>query len=208
MRNFTNLIERFSQVELNGFEAQRKYAPVGRITPTWEEIKHKNPKKAAVNILLYSKNGKWFFPLILRTFNQNDHHSGQISLPGGQYEKQDINLASTAIRETFEEIGIPKNKIKIIRELSPIYIPTSNYYVHSFVSWTSISPDFKLQKSEVQELIQLPLSTILNLPKEPEMKSLPSTKNQKVPIIDFNGYIIWGATFMILSEFRDLMKKV
>ena len=71
----------------------------------------------------------------------------------------------------------------------------------------SQKPKFLLQESEAQELIEMPVSSLFNLPDKPEMKVLSSTRGTEVPVIDYNGYIIWGATSMILSEFRDLMKK-
>lgn len=208
MRDFPNLIKRFSQLQIDGVQAQRKYAPSGRQTPTLEEIKAKHPKIAAVNILLYPKAQEWYFPLIVRTTNKNDRHSGQISLPGGSYDESDLDYESTAKRETFEELGISTKNILLIRQLTPVYIPVSNFYVYPYVSWCATKPKFKLQVSEVKELIEMPLRTIFNLSEQPELKSLPSTHGIKVPIINYNHHIIWGATSMILSEFRDLMKKV
>ena len=82
---------------------------------SYEEILAKDPKFAAVNILLYLKEDRWWFPLMVRTTNERDRHSGQISLPGGKKEKSDPNFAATAKRETSEEIGIDEHYIRIIR---------------------------------------------------------------------------------------------
>ena len=208
MKNLTNIIERFSRAELGGTSAQQIYSPPYRSVLTLDQIKSLNPKEAAVNIFLYPKNNQWYFPLIVRTVNKHDRHSGQISLPGGKYEEGDQDFAITAKRETFEELGIAMEDMSIIKTLTPIYIPPSNFYVHAYVSFSEKRPRFKLQETEAQELIELPLSSIFNLPEQPEMKILSSTNGVEVPVIDYNGYIIWGATSMILSEFRDLMKKV
>ena len=111
-------------------------------------------------------------------------------------------------RETSEEVGIDEHYVRIIREMSPIYIPPSNFYVHSFISYTKKNPEFFLQESEAVELIEFPISSLLSLPDQPKNMVLPSTKGAEVPVIDFNGYIIWGATSMILSEFSNLLKNV
>ena len=78
----------------------------------------------------------------------------------------------------------------------------------AFVSYTKKNPEFILQETEAVELIEFPISSILSLANEPEMRVLPSSRGVKVPVIDFNGYIIWGATSMILSEFSQLLKNL
>jgi ADP-ribose pyrophosphatase YjhB (NUDIX family) len=89
-----------------GNPCARCFSPPSRPVFTYEEVLAKNPKFAAVNIVLYLKNNEWYFPLIQRTINEHDRHSGQISLPGGKREEMDEDFAETAVRETSEEIGI------------------------------------------------------------------------------------------------------
>lgn len=197
-----------SQAELGGFDAQKIYAPPYRALLTNEEILAKNPKYAAVNILLYQKNDEWYFPLILRTHNEKDRHSGQISLPGGKKEESDEDFSVTAFRETWEELGIEMEHIHLLKELSPIYIPPSNFFVYAYVSVCQICPLFQRQKNEVQEVLEVPLTLIQNLPEQPKTIELESTKGYKVPVIEFENHLIWGATSMILSELHHLLKKV
>lgn len=203
-----DLLKNIRNAELLGENAHKIYSPPYRPVFSYEDILTRNPKLAAVNILLYLKDNEWHFPLIVRSINENDRHSGQISLPGGKREKDDPDFAYTAKRETSEELGIDEHYVRIIREMSPIYIPPSNFYVHSFVSYTKKNPEFFLQETEAVELIEFPISSLLNLPDQPKIMALPSTKGYEVPVIDFNGYIIWGATSMILSEFSNLLKNV
>ncbi len=203
-----DLLTKIQQAKLQGEAAHEIYSPPYRPLYSYDEILTKNPKFAAVNILLYLKDNEWYLPLIVRSENERDRHSGQISLPGGKKEDFDSNYAATAKRETSEEVGIEGHYIRIIRELSPIYIPPSNFYVKAFVSYTKKNPVFFLQETEAVELIEFPISSILSLANEPEMRVLPSSRGVKVPVIDFNGYIIWGATSMILSEFSQLLKNL
>ena len=203
-----DLLLKIQQAQLEGEAAHEIYSPPYRPIYSYEEILARNPKFAAVNILLYLKNNEWYLPLIVRSENERDRHSGQISLPGGKKEEFDLNFAATAKRETSEEVGIEEHYIRIMRELSPIYIPPSNFYVKAFVSYTKKNPVFILQETEAVELIEFPISSILNLNIEPEMRVLPSSRGVKVPVIDFNGYLIWGATSMILCEFSQLLKKL
>ena len=203
-----DLLQKIKNAELQGENAHKIYSPPYRPLFTYEQILTKNPRFAAVNILLYLKNDRWFFPLMVRTTNENDKRSGQISLPGGSRDQSDKNFEETAIRETSEEMGIQKHYVRIIREMSPIYIPPSNFYVRPFISYTKKDPKFILQESEALELIEFPVESILNLSTQPEFMAFPSSRGVEVPFINFNGYLIWGATSMILSEFSQLLKNM
>lgn len=203
-----DLIKKIQNADLAGENAHSIYSPPYRPIYSYEDILAKNPKFAAVNILLYLKNNEWYFPLMVRSTNDRDRHSGQISLPGGKKEEYDINFEETAKRETSEEMGIDIYYNRIIREMSPIYIPPSNFYVKAFVSYTKKNPQFILQETEAVELIEFPVSTLLNLSEQPEMMVLPSSRGVEVPVINFNNYSIWGATSMILSEFSHLLKNL
>ncbi|MCU7613047.1 CoA pyrophosphatase [Chryseobacterium sp. GMJ5] len=203
-----DLLTKIKKAALEGANAHGIFSPPYRAVLTHEQILEKNPKFAAVNIVLYLRDHEWYFPLIQRTENERDRHSGQISLPGGKREETDQNFAETAIRETSEEIGLEKHYVRIIREMSPIYIPPSNFYVYPYISYTSKNPVFVLQQSEAVEVIEFPITSFLNLPDRPEIMALPGAGGKEVPVINFNGYIIWGATAMILSEFSQLIKKM
>jgi 8-oxo-dGTP pyrophosphatase MutT (NUDIX family) len=148
-----DLLRKITNVELPGINAHGVFSPPSRPVFTYDEVLAKNPKFAAVNIVLYLKDNEWYFPLIQRTINEHDRHSGQISLPGGKREEMDRDFAETAVRETSEEIGIDKHYIRVIREMSPIYIPPSNFYVYPYISYTKKNPLFVLQQSEAVETI-------------------------------------------------------
>ncbi|TXF77602.1 NUDIX hydrolase [Chryseobacterium sp.] len=203
-----DLLKKIQEAELQGEDAHCIFSPPYRPLYSYEEILTRDPKFAAVNIVLYLKHSEWYFPLIVRSTNERDRHSGQISLPGGKKEESDSTFADTAKRETSEEMGIEEPYIRMIREMSPIYIPPSNFYVRPFISYTKKNPDFFLQETEAVELIEFPVSSLLKLTEQPEMMVLPSSRGVEVPVINFNGYLIWGATSMILSEFSQLLKNL
>lgn len=203
-----DLLQKIKKAQLGGANAHGVFSPPYREVLTHDQIIKNNPKFAAVNIVLYLRDNEWFFPLIQRTENERDRHSGQISLPGGKREEFDRDFAETAVRETSEEIGLEKPYVRIIREMSPIYIPPSNFYVYPYISYSKRNPEFILQESEAVEVIEFPITSFLNLPDSPEIMSLPGAGGKEVPVINFNGYIIWGATAMILSEFSQLIKKM
>ena len=142
----------------------------------------------------------------VREFAANE--GSQVIVVCAKIEEEMASLEDEEKAMFLEELGIDEHYVRIIREMSPIYIPPSNFYVHSFVSYTKKNPEFFLQETEAVELIEFPISSLLSLPDQPKIMALPSTKGYEVPVIDFNGYIIWGATSMILSEFSNLLKNV
>lgn len=206
--NTKETLQKLRQAPLLGEDAHCLYSPPGRPLFTYEEILTKQPRWAAVNILLYLKNERWHIPLMVRATNKKDLHSGQISLPGGKKENTDNSFAYTAMRETSEELGIELPYIRLIREISPIYIPPSNFYVHAYISYTKRNPKFSLQTTEATELIEMPVDVLFSLPVVPHTEILPGVGGISVPVISYKEYKIWGATSMILSEFSQLLKNM
>lgn len=130
------------------------------------------------------------------------YHAGQIALPGGRIEKGETAL-ETALRETYEEIGIPSGQITILGSLSELYVPVSKFLIHPFVGWLKQKPKFVINHNEVEKTVVFPLMRFSNTFEEEELETV--TGKLKVPCIHFNGEIIWGATAMILSEFYDIL---
>jgi 8-oxo-dGTP pyrophosphatase MutT (NUDIX family) len=164
-----------------------------------------NPKRSAVLILLYASGKTIKFPLIVRPV-YNGVHSGQVALPGGKHEESDKNLQVTAIRETEEETGILKKNVKIIGKLSELYIPPSNYLVTPFVGIHTVKPEFIPQESEVARIVETDVEKIMDEKNifEKKMK-LSSGVSVLTPYFDLNGLTVWGATAMILSEFKTVL---
>lgn len=205
--DFKELIQKLQNKELAGFSAQKIYSPPYRKHYSELEIQALKPKIAAVNLLLsLNEEGQIVLPLIKRTTNENDVHSGQISLPGGSYDVGDETTLKTAFRETNEELGVLISDMKLVKALSPLYIPISHFYVFPYVSFAPKELNFVAEVGEVQEILLYPISEIFNLPNAPKTQELPETQGRKVPVFEWENNLIWGATAMILSEFSFLLK--
>lgn len=203
---FKNKIEDFKGKKLGGLAAQFKLAPELRLQFSEDKIKAKNPRKAAVLALFYpNKQNKTTFLLTERA-RYKGTHSAQISFPGGKYDKEDINLQATAIRETFEEVGVKPNKINVIRELTSVYIPPSNFLATPFLSFTEKQPVFA-KNYEVENTIEVQLEDLLDeaslTTKAVQTSYMGKTE---VPCFRLNNCIVWGATAMMLSEIKELLK--
>ena len=203
---FLENISKIKSAKLGGLKSQFKLAPAVRMPVTFEEIDKNNPREAAVLALFYpDKDNKTCFVLTERA-QYKGVHSAQISFPGGKIDKKDKDLSATALRETEEEIAV--TDVNLIRELTKTYIPPSNFYVTPFLGYLSCEPVFK-PNEEVQKIIPVKLSELLNDANVTSRNTTTSyMKNIDVPCFKLSNYFIWGATAMLLSEIKDLLKEL
>ncbi len=166
---------------------------------------NKEAKYSAVVLLLYKQNNEWFTVLIKRP-DYNGPHGGQISLPGGKYDKQDKNLLYTAIRECYEETGVLLTEKNILIQLTDLVIPKTLMNVRPFVAYTPEKPVFSPDKREVEQLIHCSLSNLFNDKNKKTQNIIEQNKTITIPYYEINSYKVWGATAMILREFEDIYK--
>ena len=189
--------------KLPGKIAHIEVAPYRKVDFTDADIT--NAKKSGVLILFYLKNNEIYLALTQR-YQYEGKHSGQISFPGGKVEETDKDIYETALREAYEEIGVIMQDVEVIGQLSNVFIPVSNFLVFPVVGFINYLPQFNIDNNEVEELIELKLSDLINTKKLVETEVLLANKTKlKVPSFVFNGKIIWGATALMLNELRHLL---
>ncbi len=167
----------------------------------------KNAKKAGILILLYLKKKELFTVLIQRN-KYPGVHSGQISFPGGQKEKNDKDLIHTAIREAEEETGVDLTNIDIIGNLTPLYIEVSNFDVLPVIGWLKETPSFKPDIKEVENIIEIKLKDLVNDKNIGYLHFIRLGRKIKTPCYTIGNNKIWGATAMIISELVTIIKKI
>ena len=207
--DFLEYVPKLKEVALPGSEAHYKMAPLERIESmkNWN-VTDVNPRSAAVMMLFYPKNGRTHLVLIIRN-SYEGVHSAQIAFPGGKYESNDENFQNTALRETHEEVGIPPDSIEIIMPFTNLYIQPSNFMVYPYLGICRAEIVFIPDSTEVAAIIELPLSDFLNddmLTKTAMSTSYATTI--EIPAFEINGHVVWGATAMMLSELKEVLKKV
>ena len=208
-QDFLKYVPKFSEVTLPASEAHFRMAPSERIEGMKNlNIASKNPKMAAVMMLFYPKNGRTHLVLIVRN-SYEGVHSGQIAFPGGKYEAEDQTFEQTALRETYEEIGIHPDSIEIIMPFTNLYIQPSNFMVYPYLGICREEIIFIPDVNEVAEIIELTLSDFLddNLIVSAKISN-SYVENRVIPAFKINDHIVWGATAMMLGELKEVLKKV
>ena len=174
-----------------------------------EKISKLKPKQAAVMALFYPNQYQETQLLLILRKTYKGVHSNQIGFPGGKVEPEDDNLETTALRETKEEVGILPKDIETIKKLSKLYIPPSNFMVQPYIGLYSNPKPFKIQETEVEAIVEVLFSDFMN-DKNLIYQNLNTSyaKNIDVPAFKLNGYTVWGATAMMLSEIKELLRQV
>lgn len=168
-------------------------------------VEARKPKKAAVMSLIFPRYNELHMAFMLRK-SYPGVHSNQISFPGGKIEGTDANFLAAALRETNEEFGVEPKEIEVLRELTQVYIPPSNFLVQPFLGWSEKELKFIPEQSEVERIIEIPLELVLSDEfVGSKMLTTSYANNIEVPIFKFGEEVIWGATAMMLSEIKDLL---
>lgn len=165
-------------------------------------------KLSAVMMLLYQHEDRWMIP-VMRRAQDGRVHGGQISLPGGRREPEDTDFVMTALRETEEEFGIPREEIQVLGCLTEIYIPPSRFMVYPQVGFIPYRPSFRPDPKEVAEIIEVEVLQLL----EASRKGVHEVDVFGGNIIQAPGYLvndqqlIWGGTAMMLAELAHLLEE-
>lgn len=140
--------------------------------------------------------------LTLLFTRRTDHlydHAGQISFPGGRSEAEDESPAATALRETFEEIGLPRSLVEVLGAL-PEYTTVTGYRVTPVVGLVSPPPALKLDAFEVAEAFEVPLAFVLD-PGNHQRNTLQyQGRTRHYYAIPYEQRYIWGATAGMLMN--------
>ncbi|MEZ4518905.1 MAG: CoA pyrophosphatase [Chloroflexota bacterium] len=191
--------------EFDGHAAQQRMMPQARVS--FRPVDRQGaPRQGAVLFLLYCFNDRLTLVLTRRRDDLNSH-PGQVSLPGGQHEPPET-LEETALRETYEEIGVPPEQIQLLGQLTSIYIMPSDFQVQPFVGAYvgNGRPVFVPDPGEVAAVLEAPLDDLLDdALRIEELWQLRGTE-VTVPFFQLDGHKVWGATAMMLSEFAERLR--
>lgn len=161
-------------------------------------------RRAATLVLAYpGASGEARFVLTVRPAGMRDH-AGQVSLPGGRLEGNETP-EDAARREAWEEVGVPPAAPRLLGRLSPLYIPPSGFAVWPVVATLDAPPAFRPHDAEVAALVDVPLAELLDPARRQTRAMTLRGAAFDVPVFVLGGHDVWGATAMMLAEWRALL---
>lgn len=206
---FKRLVQEQITNGLPGEAAHSHLMPINRPF-TSQSLKEKpSYRKSAVGLILFPEIHSPKCILIERP-SYDGVHGGQISFPGGKMDPEDLHLEHTARRECYEEVNLPLGDGEFIGELSEVYIPVSQFLVQPFIFTLNQKPILSPDEREVESIIEFSVFDLLNedILKTKDIQLSQEYTQKNVPYFDIDGHIVWGATAMMLSEFREILRLI
>jgi len=160
---------------------------------------------SAVLLPIYNRQGQYHLLFIKRTETVREH-KGQISFPGGTREEGETTL-DTALRECHEEIDLRAEDVEVLGELDDYITTTSNYIISPFVAMIPWPYQFKMHQEEVDEIIEVPISALLDNNCLHRDSEILNGKLVDSYAYHYQGRVIWGATARILNKFLDILTR-
>jgi 8-oxo-dGTP pyrophosphatase MutT (NUDIX family) len=160
---------------------------------------------AGVLIPLFDDHGVCHVLFTKRT-DTVEHHKSQISFPGGKVDDEDRSVEETALRETFEEIGVDREQIEILGRIDDTLTIVSNFLIHPFVGLVPYPDNLSICSAEVDSIIKVPLS-----------RFFPENVKEKMHLVEYDGMtinslgfkyrgdLIWGATARMMDNFINII---
>lgn len=171
------------------------------IPPAWQIPPGLSLRPAAVLVPLVCDSGEINL-LYTRRTDLVRNHKGQVSFPGGSMEPQDASYEETAMRETFEEIGVHPSEICVLGRL-PIFPTITSFLVCPVVGLIPWPFDFRLSQDEVSRVFTVPLKWLADAANRQEKGvTLPDGRYENVVYFNsYDGEEVWGATARITLHF-------
>jgi len=128
-------------------------------------------------------------------------HAGEISFPGGRRDPEDVDLTDTALRETEEEIGLPRAQVRLLGELPSVSTFATNYVIHPFVGEIPAGLAWQASPTEVDAVFELPLDALRAGKTRTRMERRGISFETNVYVVD--DHLIWGATARIVEHLLE-----
>lgn len=161
-------------------------------------------RQAAVLVPLIDRAEGVHVLLTERSANLPDH-PGQISFPGGRVEPGDVDAADAALREAFEETGLPRARVTLLGRL-PQYATVTGYDITPVVGW--VEPPFELHRDplEVADIFEVPLAFLLEPGNQQRHFRMMGVTRRDYWAIPYSQRYIWGATAAMLMMFYRVLR--
>ena len=173
--------------------------------------------RSAVLVPLFEKSGEYHLLFTQRTEKMSSH-KGQMSFPGGRWQDGET-LQDTALRESWEEIGLKPEDVEVLGELDEATTLSSGYAICPFVGIIPYPYDFEINPDEVEEIVEVPMSALGdtscyravdspgmgNANKYRQLARFYEGRPSMAWFYEYDSHVIWGATARIVKSFLELI---
>jgi 8-oxo-dGTP pyrophosphatase MutT (NUDIX family) len=173
------------------------------LNPKWaESVSDARTLRPAAVLIPIIERGSGLSVLFTRRADHLARHAGQVSFPGGRFDDGDADEVSAALRETEEEVGLSRTFVTVLGELDR-YETGTGFAIHPFVGLVREGFELKIDKSEVAEAFEVPLSFLMD-PKNHEPRTATwQGRERRFYGMTYDGHYIWGATAGILINLYE-----
>jgi 8-oxo-dGTP pyrophosphatase MutT (NUDIX family) len=162
-------------------------------------------RPAATLLAIYpDADGNLVVPLTVRHGDLRAH-AGEVSLPGGAVDAGDAGPEATALREAWEEVGLPPDSVRLVGALDPVWIPVSNFELLPFVGTLPARPQLVPHDAEVTAIVELPLAALW----DPDVLVVEEITARELTLLAgayrYGGVVVWGATALTLGMLAHVL---
>lgn len=172
-----------------------------------KNISDKRLAEAAVLVPIFCEGGEYHI-LFTQRSDRVAYHKGQVSFPGGARSEVDSGLLDTALRESWEEIGLKAKDVEILGELDDITTVTSGFIISPFVAFIPCPYEFTMNRDEIDEIFDVPVSVLLHKANWRQEHHVIGDGVVITYSCEYRGRVIWGATAGIVRQFLDVWQSV
>jgi 8-oxo-dGTP pyrophosphatase MutT (NUDIX family) len=160
-------------------------------------------RPAAVLVPLIERPEGMTVLLTLRTAHLSAH-AGQVAFPGGRAEEHDVDAVATALRETEEEVGLPRDLVTIVGRLDT-YVTGTGFEITPIVGLITTDYVLAIDPHEVAEVFEVPLSYILDRNNHNRTERESAGRTRVFFVLPYQGRNIWGATAGMLVNLAEVL---
>ena len=166
-----------AKCELCGLEMLEAKDRIKTSVPEEEKDDH-TPSAAILIPIVRDKDGP---ALLMEVRSLNVWQPGEICFPGGHIEAGE-NCIDTALRETYEELGIRPSSVNVLQSLEPEWHKEKKSVYPVLAEIDSFEPErLLLRQEEVSEVFTMPFAWLLS--HEPAVYDISDPESEKLPVI-------------------------
>ena len=164
------------------------------------------PRRAAAVLVPLVMQAHGMQVLLTRRTPHLSAHAGQVSFPGGRSEEHDMDAIATALRETEEEVGLPRSHVEVVGRLD-LFNTGTGFAITPIVGLISVPFALKPDPREVAETFEVPLDFILDPANRKRGQRERNGMLRHYFIYDYGGYEVWGATAAMLVNLTEVLTR-